>query len=593
MLYCSYKRYWCLILLTVALFGVLATANAPGRQEASDKQPEALHVLVFSKTAGFRHGSIEAAVKAIQSAAADNNMVIVATEDAKVFDDDHLAAIDVIVFLNTTGDILNDSQQAAMERFIQSGGGWVGIHGAADTEYEWPWYGKMMGAYFAGHPAVQSGRIVVKDKSHPAMKHLPEHWERVDEWYDYRGVPDETVQILATLDESTYEGGGMGASHPIAWCHEYDGGRAMYTGGGHTDESFSEPLFMQHVIAGIQWAANGSTEDVDKLKPTIESEPRSGQPPLSVRFVAHVNGTEDQKHTYAWDFDSDGEIDSRGEKTYWTFHNKGTFLVRLFVTSESGTIGGTDSWIVVGNTIPKLYFVTPVNGGVVEPNQWIQYDVLVEDPEEQSPDIERVLIELYQSGDPDGQAVLSRTGSSGRIKIPELEHPQAGMSQRMFLLAKYADQGFGEQQPVIGHTMAVLRGRDVFPNSMETSEGLEQQDIEDGVGKIAFVAKDDMWVSLDPLNLEGIEDIVFSVKPDIKSYLEIRRDHPKGPLVSIVQVPESNGTEEWVEVLAHIGDPGGTYAYFFVFGGPPDRSLFLLRSLHLRGSGISSPSPES
>ncbi|WP_255702885.1 ThuA domain-containing protein [Antarcticibacterium sp. 1MA-6-2] len=115
----------------------------------------------------------------------------------------------------------------------------MGIHSAADTEYHWPWYGKLVGGYFESHPAVQKASIKVYNTSHPSTKHLPENWERTDEWYNYISLnPD--INVLASLDEDTYEGGKNGDDHPIIWYHEYDGGRAFYTGVGHTDESYSE-----------------------------------------------------------------------------------------------------------------------------------------------------------------------------------------------------------------------------------------------------------------------------------------------------------------------------------------------------------------
>jgi type 1 glutamine amidotransferase len=142
-----------------------------------------------------------------------------------------------------------------MEKFIQGGGGYVGIHAAADTEYEWDWYGKLVGAYFKSHPAIQEATVMVLDRKHISTKHLPSDWVRRDEWYDYRARPADDVHILCKLMTTSYTGHTMGLNHPIAWCHEYDGGRAFYTGGGHTKETFSEPDFMKHVLGGILWAA--------------------------------------------------------------------------------------------------------------------------------------------------------------------------------------------------------------------------------------------------------------------------------------------------------------------------------------------------
>ncbi len=221
-----------------------------------DPQPrEPFRVLVFTKTAGFRHASIPAGREAVEQLGIANGFTAFATEDAGVFTDDSLDRFTVIVFLNTTGDILDEGQQAAMERFVRAGGGFVGVHSAADTEYEWPWYAGLVGAQFRSHPPVQQADIEVIDRDHPSTRHLPERWTRTDEWYDYRAAPGDSVRLLMTLDQTTYEGSVTEGRHPIAWCHTYDGGRAFYTGGGHTSEAFREPDFRNHLLGAIRWAA--------------------------------------------------------------------------------------------------------------------------------------------------------------------------------------------------------------------------------------------------------------------------------------------------------------------------------------------------
>jgi type 1 glutamine amidotransferase len=212
-------------------------------------------VLLFSKTSGFRHASIPTGIATITTLGQSHNFNVFATEDAAHFTDEQLAAYQVVIFLNTTGDILNEAQQGAFERFIQKGGGFVGIHSATDTEYDWPWYGQLVGAYFANHPAIQSATVQVLDATHPSMQPLPKRWTRVDEWYNFQTLPAPTVTILASLDESTYEGGTMGDLHPLVWAHNYEGGRAWYTAMGHTADSYADPLFQQHLWGGISWAA--------------------------------------------------------------------------------------------------------------------------------------------------------------------------------------------------------------------------------------------------------------------------------------------------------------------------------------------------
>ncbi|WP_434741725.1 ThuA domain-containing protein [Micromonospora sp. SH-82] len=232
-----------------------APAPAPPAPAADEVEPYS--VLVFSKTAGFRHGSIPAGIAAIQRLGAEHGFTVDTTEDGGAFTDANLARYQAVVWLSTTGDVLDAGQQAAFERYIQAGGGYAGVHAASDTEYSWEWYGKLVGAYFASHPANQTATIKVEDHAHESTAHLPERWTRYDEWYNFRSNPRSQVHVLSSLDESTYSpgSGAMGHDHPIAWCQEYDGGRAWYTGGGHTDESFAEPEFLQHLLGGIQTAA--------------------------------------------------------------------------------------------------------------------------------------------------------------------------------------------------------------------------------------------------------------------------------------------------------------------------------------------------
>jgi cytochrome c len=229
---------------------VVVPSAAPQREDGP-------RVLVFSKTAGFRHASIPAAVRAIRRLAATSALRVDATEDPAAFRDSNLRRYRAVVFLMTTGDVLGPPQQAAFERFIRRGGGFAGVHSASDTEYSWPWYGGLVGAYFRSHPPIQRATIRVERSNDPSTAHLPRTWARTDEWYNFARNPRGSVRVLSSLDESTYWPGAdpMGADHPIAWAHTYQGGRAWYTGGGHTEESYSEPLFRRHLLGGIRWAA--------------------------------------------------------------------------------------------------------------------------------------------------------------------------------------------------------------------------------------------------------------------------------------------------------------------------------------------------
>ena len=246
--------------LAAAVALALARLAARGGTEARAQTPAPRYrVLAFSRTTGFRHDSIADAIASIQALAGQNGFAVDATEDPGAFIDDNLAQYGAVIFLLTTGHILDDSQQTAFERYIAAGNGFVGIHSASDTEYDWAWYGGLVGAYFASHPDIQQATIRRENTEHPSTVLLPDLWVRVDEWYNFRTNPRDTtdIRVLASLDESTYSGGTMG-DHPIAWFHSYAGGRAWYTAGGHTTESYSEPLFLAHLLGGIEYAAGSS-----------------------------------------------------------------------------------------------------------------------------------------------------------------------------------------------------------------------------------------------------------------------------------------------------------------------------------------------
>lgn len=231
-------------------------------------------VLVFTKTKGWKHTSIPAGKTALQNLGRGNGFAVDTTSDASTFNDKELRKYDAVIFLNTTGNVLDAEQQAAFERYIQAGGGFVGIHSAADTEYDWPWYTKLVGGQFASHPlkpGTRKASIEIVDTTHAATKTLPSRWERSDEWYNYQSVY-AGVKVLAKLDENTYEGGTHGSNHPIAWCHEFDGGRAFYTGSGHEPSSFDEPLFLEHLLGGIRYAMGDGILDYNKSYAQVAPE---------------------------------------------------------------------------------------------------------------------------------------------------------------------------------------------------------------------------------------------------------------------------------------------------------------------------------
>ena len=232
------------------LLGALLLLSITSCQAQSGKSS----LLIFSKTEGYRHASIERGAQAVREIAEQMGYRVEHTEDASVFTAGTLPDYSAVVFLNTTGDILNDEQQENFENFIRGGGGFVGIHSATDTEYEWEWYGKMVGGYFNGHPGNPNVReaVIRTVTEHEITKGIPADWKRKDEWYDFRDI-NPAINVLQKVDENTYKGGGMGDNHPITWFHEYDGGKVFYTGMGHTAETFDEDNFRELIKNAIEF----------------------------------------------------------------------------------------------------------------------------------------------------------------------------------------------------------------------------------------------------------------------------------------------------------------------------------------------------
>ena len=241
----------------LSLLAILSLASC------SNKRSDAPRVLVFSKTAAFHHSSIPVGVKALQSLGIKNGFGVDTTTSANYFQEDSLKKYAAIIFLNTTGDLLSGNEEIALERYIQSGGGYVGIHAASDAEYDWTWYGNMVGAYFDSHPAQQDANIIVNDTSHIATKGIPATWRRYDEWYNFKKI-SPAIKVLLSIDEKSYQGGKNGANHPMSWYHEFDGGRVFYTELGHTDESYADPIYLKHNLGGIKYAMGDNTGNYKK-----------------------------------------------------------------------------------------------------------------------------------------------------------------------------------------------------------------------------------------------------------------------------------------------------------------------------------------
>jgi len=358
-------RLGILALTMATVFGGagVATAAEPQGIAHAGTPHETATVLVFSKTAGFRHDSIPAGIAAIRQLGTENHFAVESTEDAAAFTDTNLARFDAVVWLSTTGDVLNADQQGAFERYIAAGGGYAGVHAASDTEYDWPFYGDLVGAYFNSHPSIQQATVDVEDHQHPSTVDLPQQWQRTDEWYNYRANPRAKVHVLATLDESSYApGNGAMGDHPIAWCHNTTGGgRSWYTGGGHTVESYSEPAFLKHLAGGIRYAAGLADGDCSTTTPVDE-------PPVDADFdqITLAKGVEQTGEPIALAVLPNRDVlhTSRDGKVWYTTSGATTSLagqIPVYNHDEDGLQGvaidkdfATDRWVY-------LYYAPPLD----------------------------------------------------------------------------------------------------------------------------------------------------------------------------------------------------------------------------------------
>ena len=243
-------KYTCIVVATTFVFGIILSC----KKDVPAEETAPVHILIYTKTKAYRHECIEPGSKAIQAYFSKYDMLTTATADSSVFSPQRLQEFDAVMFFQTTGNVLDSVQQVAFENYIKSGKGFVGVHAASDTEYDWPWYGKLVGAYFASHPDIQQHVIEKVDTTHISCKHLPMRWKRMDECYNFKSLP-LNVNVLLTADESTYQGGTHGDYHPMSWYQVYDGGKSFYTALGHTVESYQDTLFLEHVRRGVMWSA--------------------------------------------------------------------------------------------------------------------------------------------------------------------------------------------------------------------------------------------------------------------------------------------------------------------------------------------------
>ena len=255
---------------------MMAPTQAAPQPVTSAVKAAPYKVLVVGKTLGFRHSHIEDTTDAVIKLGQENGFTVDVWDDKQptltlpttpFTSAANLSQYATIIFASNVDGTnnqdpakprtLDDAELAAFQDYIRGGGGFVGMHAATDAMHAVPWYGQLTGggARFRNHPAQQQATMRVESPTHPSTVMLPKEWSRFDEWYNFTSNPRDSVHVLVTLDESTYTGGRMGADHPIAWCHNFEGGRSWYEGAGHVDSSYTDPLFVDHLLGGIEWTA--------------------------------------------------------------------------------------------------------------------------------------------------------------------------------------------------------------------------------------------------------------------------------------------------------------------------------------------------
>jgi glucose/arabinose dehydrogenase/cytochrome c551/c552 len=427
-------RSLCWILVVIAL----SVSCTPGKRKGDPR------VLVFSKTAGFRHGSIPKGIAAIQKLGKEHGFSVDTTENPAVFNEDSLRSYSAVIFLNATGDVLDAYQQAFFERYIQAGGGFVGVHAAADCEYGWPWYGKLVGAYFKSHPKIQPAKLKVVDRNHPSTKHLPEVWERSDEWYNFRKTPsDSDVNVLIKIDEKSYQGGENGDDHPMAWYHDYDGGRSFYTEFGHTDASFEDEAYLKHLLGGIKYAI-GKNKELDLTKAKTMPVPEED------RFT---------KNILTGGFDEPTEMAVLPNLDVLVVQRKGEILLYESKTQKLNQVGKLDVYHFSG--VPNVNAEEGLMGIAADPDfKTNNFIYLFYSPVDSSvnrlsrftfkdgkfdPASEKVVLELYSQ-----RKICCHTGGSIAFGTDRLLYLSTGDNSTPFdQPGTYSNQGFAplDQRP--------------------------------------------------------------------------------------------------------------------------------------------------
>ncbi|MEV0157321.1 ThuA domain-containing protein, partial [Micromonospora sp. NPDC050686] len=545
-----------------SVLAALALTTAATPASAADNPYD---VLVFSKTAGFRHDAIPVGIQTVRDLGAANNFTVTATEDAAQFSTANLARFEAVIFLNTTGDVLNATQQAAFESYIGAGGGYVGVHSAADTEYDWPFYGNLVGAWFASHPAIQAAAVKVEDRAHAATAHLPQRWNRTDEWYDYRTNARSTAHVLASLDESSYSGGQMGGDHPHAWCKTYSGGRSFYTGGGHTQASYSDPAFRAHLLGGIRYAAGQVRADC---------RPETG-------YTALYNGS-----TTGWSQAGPGGF-TNSDATLTSFGGMGMlwYSAKQFAPSYSLKL----DWKVLGDDNSGVILGFPATN---DPNAALDtgYEVQIDATDA----VDRTTGSIYAIKAPDTAARDAALNPPGEWNTFELL--VEGERLQVFLNGVRINdftntdpnrqfdghigiQNHGTGDDVLFRNIRIKELGGTPPPSGDVTVQAESYVSGSGISRVAKGSarggqvvgdiNNGDWVGYQNLTLTGVNALRARVaSAGSGGTLQVRSGSASGPILGQVAVPVTGGWETYTTVTANLtGVPSGTQPLYLTFSG--------------------------
>ena len=569
-----------LLSAVVTAITVTAVLAVPSAANAADVPYD---VLVFSKTAGFRHDSIAVGIQTIRDLGAANNFSVTATEDAGQFTAANLAGYEAVVFLNTTGDVLDAAQQTAFEGYIRSGGGYVGVHAAADTEYSWPFYGELAGAWFASHPAIQQATTKVENRAHPATAHLGASLARTDEWYNFQTNPRSTARVLATLDESSYTGGSMGADHPHVWCKTYQGGRSFYTGGGHTQASYAEPAFRQLLLGGLRYASGRAKADCrpENGYTALYNGSTTGWSQAGPGGFTNADGTLTATGGMGMLWYSAKELRSYSLKLDWRLpgdDNSGVFVGFPPSSDPNSAVNNgyeiqIDATDTSDRTTGSVYGfkaadIPARDAALNPPGEWNTFEILVEG-ERLQVFLNGVKVNDFTNTDPvrslqQGHVGIQNHGTGDDAQFRNIRLKELGGTPSATIQAENWSSASGVQT----YAHAPAHGGMV----------------------LGFVDPGD-WAAYNGVDLTGTGALrlrVASTGPTAGGGVQVRTGSPTGPLLGTLTVPSTGGWESYQDVTANLtGVPAGAQNLYLVFtGGTFDVDDFtLLPSAPSGGAG--------